>query len=54
MQAERCELLLRPRNDIRRPSIHSNPAALHREQHASGSKPARRLLVDEGSSPVPE
>ena len=37
MQAKRCELLLRPRDDTRRPSIHSKAAALHREQHAGGS-----------------
>ena len=53
MQSKRCQLLLRTRNDICRPSIHSRVAALHREQHAGGSKPARRVLVDEGRSPVP-
>ena len=53
MQIKRCQLLLRPRNDICRPSIHSKVAALHREQHTGGSKPARRVLVDEEPSTVP-
>ena len=53
MRPKRYQLLLRPRNDICRPSIHSRVAALHREQHAGSSKPARRVLVDERPSPVP-
>ena len=53
MQAERRERLLPPRNDNRRPSIHSKTAALLREQHASGSQTARPIAVDERSCADP-
>ena len=54
MQAKRHEHLRHPRNGIGRPSIHSKSAADHRSQHAGGSQPAMRLIVDERPSPVPE
>ena len=49
LQSESCERLLRPRNDKRRPFLHSKSAAIHSEQHAgdSLSQPAWQLIVDE-------